>query len=46
MAKKYGIFLRLSDSEKRKLEQDATMAGLSKTDLLRSLIMGLTIMYP
>lgn len=43
MAKKYGIFLRLSDSEKKKLEQDATMAGLSKTDLLRSLIMGLTI---
>ena len=33
----------MNDVEKKKLEQDAALAGLTKTHLLRSLIMGLRI---
>lgn len=33
----------MNDTEKRKLEQDAALAGITKTDLLRSMIMGLQI---
>lgn len=33
----------MNDVEKQKLEQDAALAGITKTDLLRSLIMELRI---
>ena len=40
MAKKYELCLRLNETEHQKLEQDTALSGLSKTDYLRSLIMG------
>lgn len=43
MTKKYEICLRLNEAERKKLEQDTALSGLSKTDYLRSLIMGTEI---
>ena len=43
MAKKYEICLRLNEAERQKLEQDTALSGLSKTDYLRSLIVGTEI---
>ena len=43
MTKKYEICLRLNEAERQKLEQDTTLSGLSKTDYIRSLIVGAEI---
>ena len=43
MTKKYEICLRLNESERKKLEQDTALSGLSKSDYLRSLIINTEI---